>query len=190
MSDDDVEGMFALAPKLAQLGSALNSGWLHERATQLSEVSLERPALQVLGVLQAAGKPRRIGEIAAEMRVEGPHVTRHVQRLEHRGLVERVVDPQDRRARLIGITPRGVELSTRYRTVVFGWLSQAFASWSDQDRKDLVRLGSRMVDDFIVFLEQERSRGPEAPPTATPAGSSEPTSRQGGVRRADRAGTA
>ncbi|MFF7082602.1 MarR family winged helix-turn-helix transcriptional regulator [Streptomyces lavendulae] len=190
MSDDYVEGMFALAPKLAQLGSALNSSWLHERATQLSGVSLERPALQVLGVLQASGEPRRIGEIAAEMRVEGPHVTRHVQRLERRGLVERVVDPQDRRARLIRITPLGAELGTRYRAVVLSWLSQAFASWSDQDQKDLVRLGSRMVDDFLSFLEQERTHGPEAPPAASPADSSHRTARNGEVRRADQAGVA
>lgn len=190
MSDDDVEGLFALAPKLAQLGSALNSGWLHERATQLAEVSLERPALQVLGVLQSAGEPRRIGEIAAEMRVEGPHVTRHVQRLERRGLVERVVDPQDRRARLIGLTPQGAELSTRYRAVVFGWLSQAFASWPEQDQRDLVRLGSRMVDDFLSFLEQERAHGPESSAAAPADEAAYRTARQGGVDRPDRAGVA
>ncbi|MGW0962321.1 MarR family winged helix-turn-helix transcriptional regulator [Streptomyces gelaticus] len=158
--DEDIDGLFSLAPKLAQLGATLNSNWLHERATALAGVPLERPALKILGVLQGSGGPLRIGEIAAEMRVEGPHVTRHVQRLERKGLVHRVTDPQDKRARLIELTPAGADLSTRYRSVVIDWLSQAFMSWPESDKRELVRLGGRMVDDFLDFLKKAEECDP------------------------------
>lgn len=150
---EDIDGLFSLAPKLAQLGAALNSNWLHVRATEMAEINLERPALQILGILQARGEPLRVGEIATEMRVEGPHVTRQVTNLERKGLVHRVVDPSDRRARLVELTPTGDEVNSRYRKVVMDWLAQAFAAWSKEDLDDLVRLGGRMVDDFLVFLQ-------------------------------------
>lgn len=154
MSGDEV-GLMVLAPKLAQMVAALTRGDVHERVTALAGISLERPALQILVILYAAGEPRRVGEIAVEMQVEGPHVTRHVQRLEKKGLVERVVDPTDRRARLIGITREGAEIADRYRSVVMGWLSQAFAHWSEHDRRELTRLVGRMVDDVLAYVREE-----------------------------------
>ncbi|MEU1313375.1 MarR family transcriptional regulator [Streptomyces cinnamoneus] len=159
---DAVEGLMALAPKLAQLGAALTRGRLHERATEVAQISLERPALQILGILRAADAPRRVGEIATEMQVEGPHATRHVQRLEKKGLVERVVDPKDRRARLIGITPAGADIADRYRAVVMGWLAQAFAHWSEHDRQELIRLAGRMADDVLVYLQEETEGTPRS----------------------------
>ena len=153
---EDLDGLLNLAPRLALLGAALNSNSAHERATSLAGVSLERPALQILSVLQNHHGPLRIGEIATQMRVEAPHVTRLVQRLEKRGLVHRVADPQDRRARLIDLTPAGAETSEHYRSVVMGWLSRAFESWDERDRRELGRLGQRMVDDLLHFLETEQ----------------------------------
>ncbi|MFF4402806.1 MarR family winged helix-turn-helix transcriptional regulator [Streptomyces sp. NPDC001480] len=149
------EPLMALAPKLAQLGTALSRGRVHEKATELADVSLERPALQILLTLLGAGGPLRVGEIAAEMQVEGPHVTRHAQRLEKKGLVQRVVDPQDRRARLIELTPEGGALARRYRSVVMNWLARAIVDWSEQDRDELVRLATRMVDDILDYLREE-----------------------------------
>lgn len=149
------ELLVVLAPKLAQLGATLNRGRLYERAREIAQVSLERPALEIMQILLASGTPRRVGEIAAQMGVEGPHVTRHVQRLEKKGLVRRVVDPKDRRARLIGLTPEGMDVASRYRTAVVGWLSQALAHWSERDRLELIRLGSRMIDDVLDYVREQ-----------------------------------
>jgi Mn-dependent DtxR family transcriptional regulator len=54
--------------------------------------TLERPAMTVLATLHLAGQPLRVGEIATRMPVVGPHVTRHVDGLEKRGLIRRVTD--------------------------------------------------------------------------------------------------
>lgn len=48
--------------------------------------------MTVLATLHLAGQPLRVGEIATRMPVVGPHVTRHVDGLEKRGLIRRVTD--------------------------------------------------------------------------------------------------
>src|SRR5690349_16462640 len=95
------------------------------------------------------------------MQVAGPHVTRHVQGLERRGLVRRVEDPADQRARLIEATPEGADAAERYLSVLLGWLSEALGQWPDQDRRDLVRLLGRLIDDLHERVAA--AVGPDAP---------------------------
>ncbi|MFF8914665.1 MarR family winged helix-turn-helix transcriptional regulator [Streptomyces sp. NPDC015032] len=157
---DDREDMGDLVPKLARLTAVFNSGRFYARAAELSYTTLERPSLTILGVLEAAGEPLRIGQIASSMQVEAPHVTRHVQKLEKKQLVRRVVDADDRRARLVAITPAGAAIAARYRGVVMAWLSDAITSWSERDRKEILRLVTRLVDDVLEHLSQLEEKAP------------------------------
>lgn len=90
--------------------------------------------------LHMAYRPRRIGEIAERMQVVGPHVTRQVRSLEHRGPVHRVSDPHDRRAGLIEPTREGAASANRCASSLVGWFSEAIAEWTDEERADLGRL--------------------------------------------------
>jgi len=141
-----------LLPQLTRLSNTLGRGRLYERARAGAGVTLERPAMTILMILNAAGEPLRIGEIANRMQVEGPHVTRQVQVLEKDGLVERVVDPADARARLIALTNRGQDAASQYLAVVLGWFAEALSDWPAADRRDLTRLLARMVDDLSTHL--------------------------------------
>jgi len=68
---------------------------------------LSRSAAAVLGVLYEVG-PQRITTLATNNAVTQPAMTALVQRLEATGLVIRVIDPVDSRARLVTITEKGV----------------------------------------------------------------------------------
>lgn len=149
------EPLLDLLPRLTQLSTTLSRGQLYERATAAAGVALERPAMTILIVLATAGEPLRIGRIAEQMQVAGPHVTRHVQGLEHRGLVERVVDPGDQRARLIALTAAGRAVTDRYLGAVSGWFTDALAGWTTRERSELTRLLGRMVDDLTAHLSAE-----------------------------------
>ncbi|WP_035279711.1 MarR family winged helix-turn-helix transcriptional regulator [Actinokineospora spheciospongiae] len=142
----------ALLPRLSQIGTAVNRGKLDERAMAAAGVTLERPAMTVLNVLHIAGEPLRVGEIATRMQVVGPHVTRQLNTLETRGLVHRVTDPNDSRARLVELTPQGRDLATRYLGVLFGWFTEALADWTPQDRRALTDLLARFADDVTAHL--------------------------------------
>lgn len=89
-----------------------------------------------------------MGEIAARMQVVGPHVTRHLHELERTGLVHRVTDPDDQRARLIDLTEQGAAAAGRYVEAIVGWFSGAVADWSEEDRRAFGRLLMRFVDDL------------------------------------------
>lgn len=109
----------------------------------------------------------RSGELAARLEVEAPHVTRQVQRLQHAGYVDRVPDPDDRRAQLIQLTPSGRAASDRIREAGTSSMQAALADRPPQELHQLATLLHRMVDDFLAYsAEEEReqpARGPRAP---------------------------
>ncbi|HEX4214296.1 MAG TPA: MarR family transcriptional regulator [Candidatus Dormibacteraeota bacterium] len=144
-----------LLPRLARLSSLLGRGELFDRAVAATELRLERPAMTVLVNLHMSGGPLRIGQIATLMHVAGPHVTRHVQGLERRGLTERVVDQEDQRARLITLTAEGRLITGRYLHVVRRWFADAMAGWTAQDQRDLTRLVDRLVSDLTTRLDAD-----------------------------------
>ncbi|GAB3703982.1 hypothetical protein GCM10027598_03480 [Amycolatopsis oliviviridis] len=77
---------------------------------------------------------------------------------ERQGLVVRVADPDDQRARLIELTPEGKALPDRYLRTILGWFGDAMADWSAEDRKTFGSLLDRFVDDLtsrLTHLEEE-----------------------------------
>ncbi|MGW2255755.1 MarR family winged helix-turn-helix transcriptional regulator [Kitasatospora sp. NPDC001660] len=138
---------------MMQLRALLNRGQLYERATEAAEVTLDRPAMTILVTLDTAERPLRVGEIATRMQVVGPHVTRQLNNLEKRGIIKRVPDPDDQRARLIALTPPGQHLVDRYAAVINGWFAAALTEWPAQDREEFVRLLGRMIDDLTTQLD-------------------------------------
>ncbi|MFD7020393.1 MarR family winged helix-turn-helix transcriptional regulator [Streptomyces sp. NPDC059161] len=142
-----------LLPHLLQLRTLLNRGQLYEQAVQDAGVTLDRPAMTILVILDAAEHPLRVGEIATRMQVVGPHVTRHLNSLEKRALIKRVPDPEDQRARLIALTPPGQRIVDRYTTVVNGWFTAALAQWPHQDRTELLRLLTRLTRDLTTQFD-------------------------------------
>ncbi|WP_020660579.1 MarR family winged helix-turn-helix transcriptional regulator [Amycolatopsis benzoatilytica] len=139
-----------LLPRLNELSGALNRGRLVERAIDSTGHPLDRPAISVLGVLQLAGRPMRVGEIAHRMKVVGPHVTRQVNGLEERGLVRRVADPDDQRARLVELTAEGKAVTERYFATVESWLEGAMSAWTAEDRQALGTLLGRLAEDLAA----------------------------------------
>ncbi|GGP85557.1 MarR family winged helix-turn-helix transcriptional regulator [Saccharothrix coeruleofusca] len=155
--------LLAVLPRLTQLSGMLNRSRLVERAIDHAGITLDRPALSVLIVLHMADQPLRIGEIAKRMQVVGPHVTRQLHELERRGLVRRVVDPDDQRARLVELTPEGAGLAGRYLRTILGWLTDALADWSEEERRTFGRLLARFADDLTARLAALDDGEPTAP---------------------------
>ncbi|MET7993175.1 MarR family transcriptional regulator [Amycolatopsis sp. NPDC005232] len=153
----DTEGRLdplTVLPRLMQLSTVLNRSHLAERAMEQAGLALDRPALTVIITLQMAGKPLRVGEIATRMQVVGPHVTRHLNELEKRGLIRRVTDPDDQRARLIELTPDGAAAAGRYLQTVLSWFTEAVADWSIEDQRTFGTLLNRFVDDLTARLSE------------------------------------
>jgi DNA-binding MarR family transcriptional regulator len=75
--------------------------------TIAGELGLSPPQAIALRLL---AEPQPMGVLAQGMHCDNSNMTGIVDRLEERGLVERRASPEDRRVKLIAVTPAGAEL--------------------------------------------------------------------------------
>ncbi|MEV7862670.1 MarR family transcriptional regulator [Streptomyces hirsutus] len=126
----------------------------HERlmAVAVAGLSLDRAAAAILR--HAAGSdPLRPGPPAARLSVEASPVTRQPGRLEKDGRVQRVPDPEDRRARRVRPTEAGPTAADRIREVNLRGMRVAPADRPPEDLRLLAELFPRMVGDFVARAE-------------------------------------
>lgn len=83
--------------------------------------------------------------LAKELACDASNVSQIVARLESRGLVERTADDEDRRVKLVRITPAGRRVYRRVRAE-FGYGRTALAQLDGQERDELRRLLTKMSD--------------------------------------------
>ncbi|MGW9156301.1 MULTISPECIES: MarR family winged helix-turn-helix transcriptional regulator [unclassified Microbacterium] len=100
----------------------------------------DAPAAQwrVLSLLEQEGA-RRVGELAAAARTTQPGMTRLLGMLEKDGLVRRSPDPDDSRATVVDITPKGATAVAAWRAEFRETLAPRFAALSDDDWSTLTR---------------------------------------------------
>lgn len=127
---------------------------LAELARKEAGIALERPAIQILGVLKKSEHALSVKEVAEALQVEGPHVTRHLQKLAQRGLVEKTVDPHDRRVARLELTAEGTDLIDRYHEVLRRWVREAMSDWPEAERKRLCQLLDQLVTDVTTYADQ------------------------------------
>ncbi|KDN21958.1 MarR family winged helix-turn-helix transcriptional regulator [Amycolatopsis rifamycinica] len=152
MGDTDAGDLRSVLPRIMQLGTLLNRSRFGERAMKRIGADLDRPGLSIILALHMTGKAMRVGEIADRMQVAGPHVTRHLHVLERRQLVRGLADPDDRRARLVELTPEGAGIADRYVSTLLGWFGDALSGWTPEDRRTFYDLLLRFTDDLAAFL--------------------------------------
>ncbi|MEY9870672.1 DNA-binding MarR family transcriptional regulator [Streptacidiphilus sp. MAP12-33] len=109
----------------------------------------------LLAVLVRCG-PRRATDLAGEAHLDLSTVSRQIRSLVERGLVERTPDPDDRRGVLLSVSPAGLAAFEAFREQRNRELSALLENWTGTDRHELVRLLSRLNDEFARhhFAEQ------------------------------------
>lgn len=80
----------------------------------------------------AEGEHRRLGDVARCLRISSRRMTQVVDGLEAKSHLSRAVDPADARARVLNLSPSGVELAAQiaeYRTI---WAGHLLGHLSDE----------------------------------------------------------
>jgi MarR family transcriptional regulator, organic hydroperoxide resistance regulator len=103
----------SLLYELLNLGFALADRTNELIADVLRELELTIPLANALWKLNPGGPAPTMGEIAENFRCHPSTVTFLADRLQERNLVERVVNPANRRSNTLVLTPRGVEVRRR-----------------------------------------------------------------------------
>jgi DNA-binding MarR family transcriptional regulator len=92
----------------------------------------------------------RLGDVAEAMKLDASTISRHVQQLGDRGLIERELDPEDARARIIVLTAAGRSSLKHTFDQRRAFITEAMSGWDDEQRErlrdDLVRLTERLPD--------------------------------------------
>jgi MarR family transcriptional regulator for hemolysin len=101
------------------------------------------PIWLILNALKS-GRRRSQLELARNVGIEGPTMTRHLDGLEQSGLVERKRDPVDRRAVQVQLTRAGHALHGRLLKAVIAFNQQLRAGLSGDDVETLRRVLGRL----------------------------------------------
>jgi MarR family transcriptional regulator for hemolysin len=103
------------------------------------------PIWLILNALKS-GRRRSQLELARNVGIEGPTMTRHLDGLEQSGLVERKRDPVDRRAVQVQLTRAGHTLHGRLLKAVIAFNQQLRTGLTGDDVETLRRVLGRLRD--------------------------------------------
>jgi DNA-binding MarR family transcriptional regulator len=132
---------------LQSLMRSLKQTRLRDHLRARAGVDLDQAGLAALYALHTSQSSLRLTELAEQLRIDAPAVTRKAQQLERAGLVSRTRDEQDARATRLQLTDAGRRTLTRYLDGRRTWLAGLLADWPETERADFARLLRRFNDD-------------------------------------------
>ncbi|WP_282779275.1 MarR family transcriptional regulator [Nocardia sp. CC201C] len=145
---DLLPGIFAeLEDGLAAISQLLTRVRRHNAIVAQTGVRVDRAGISVLRVLRTADGPIRLGDLAFQLGVEPPHVSRQIRLLHQDGLIERIADRVDHRSQRVSLSAAGRVAIDSVRTAGSSRLAQELRNWDVADLKLLIELNSRLVID-------------------------------------------
>src|ERR1700677_3536604 len=128
---------------LQSLMRSLKQTRLRDHLRPRAGVAVDQAGMAALYVLYTAQSSLRLTELAEQLRIDAPAVTRKAQQLERAGLVSRTRDEQDARATRLQLTDNGRRALTRYLDSRRTWLAGLLADWPEAERAEFARLLGR-----------------------------------------------
>jgi DNA-binding MarR family transcriptional regulator len=135
-SDDPVDVIETEITRLARTLSLLS------RHTE-PDITVDRAGYLLLRTLDRIG-PASINALANVVGLDGSTVTRQVATMKDLGLVERSVNPEDRRSCIISPTAEGRSLMRHVRRSRRNSLDTVISDWTEEDRSALGNLLARL----------------------------------------------
>jgi DNA-binding MarR family transcriptional regulator len=98
------------------------------------------PRFDLMAQLERYPEGLRMGELSKRMMVTGGNVTGIADQLEREELVVRVPDPQDGRAFMLKLTPRGRTVFVEMAAEHEGWVADLFRDIAADDKAGMIAL--------------------------------------------------
>lgn len=117
-----------------------------EISRNLAPLGITADEYDVLATLRRSGQPYALKprDLLETMMVTSATVTHRIDKLEKRGLVERLADPDDRRGVVVRLTPSGKRLLDRASEAHVARELEMVGVLSDKEREQLTRLLRRL----------------------------------------------
>jgi DNA-binding MarR family transcriptional regulator len=124
-----------------------------------------------------SGDPQRVSAVAESIHSDVSTVSRQVSHLVHHGLLDKISDPDDRRAQLLSLSPSGREVIDKLVRGRGQWFGELLASWTDEEVRAFDAHLTRFGDDLEAF--KARVGAPSATLTIpSPTSTSETTTEE------------
>lgn len=133
-----------LTVEVVELIGSVVARYYKEYEEEASRHALTGPQVRLLRLLALGPLPMR--QAAQQLQCEPSNLTGIVDRLEARGLVERLPDPKDRRVKLAAATAQGRD-TARQLGQSLDFASEPLAELSHEERTTLRDLLRRMLGD-------------------------------------------
>lgn len=108
---------------------------------------LSRTSASILKSLREHGA-QRVTALAAREHVAQPTMSVIIKRLGARELVERHVDPDDKRATLVAITPLGLDALNQRAQLRSRWFASRLAGLEGEERRAVAAAVAKLVETF------------------------------------------
>jgi DNA-binding MarR family transcriptional regulator len=124
---------------------------LHQQSTQIFQARTQAAGFELTSVqfaaLDAIAQQPGIDQasLATTISFDRATIGGVIDRLEHKGLVQRVVSAQDRRSRQLHLTPEGEQLLAASRPVVEALQAEILAPLSKAERKVFLALARQAL---------------------------------------------
>lgn len=107
-----------------------------------------RSRWQTLAALAFSDGPIATIELAQRMAVQWPSLVRTLNDLEGEGMVERRIDPADKRSRLVSITPKGLAVFREVKAVLDPTRAALLEGFGDRD----LAAAERLLEGFFAVM--------------------------------------
>jgi DNA-binding MarR family transcriptional regulator len=114
------------------------------RAGLREEFATTLPRFDLMAQLERHPEGLKMNELSRLLMVTGGNVTGIVDQLEKEGLVERVSEPEDRRAWLIRLTSSGDKTFAEMARAHERWVVELLAGLSGRERDELLKLLAKL----------------------------------------------
>jgi DNA-binding MarR family transcriptional regulator len=148
------EAIGEIESALHKLGRSLKQVRLHEFLLAEARVDVDQAGLAFLYVLHAGGTSLRLTDLAEQLRIDAPAVTRKAQQLERSGLVSRTRDREDARATRLQLTAQGRRTVSRILAARRAWLTRLLASWPQDEQIEFARMLRQFTSDVDGHVRQ------------------------------------
>jgi DNA-binding MarR family transcriptional regulator len=144
---DEPNGDTEVTPSHQLLRSLLTvQGWFRETSRQVIPHH-SGASLALLVLLEGQG-PLRARELAEISRVDPSVISRQVAALVADGLVDRVADPDDRRAQLLSLSPEGATVLSRGRRAMLAVVEERLSGWDPDELRASADQLARLIADL------------------------------------------
>lgn len=116
-----------------------------EAARRRFNFGLER-AHYLLLILLEQHDQQSIGDLADQVNLDASTVTRQIAAMADNELVEKIDNPNDRRAGFVSITDAGRAKAAEVRGARTRRVEQCFKDWTEEERREFARLTARYND--------------------------------------------